>query len=69
MVISVVASLLLVSTPTPASGTPNVGAPVEKAKEPKKICKKPDTTGSRLGSGKKVCMTAQEWKKFYTDAN
>ena len=41
-----------------ATGTTTPPAP----KEEKKICKTIEDTGSRLG-GKKICMTAKEWRK------
>lgn len=65
----VLALLLLASTST--DSTTNEAQPAasqaeartsEKAKEPKKICRRLDTTGSRTG-GQKICMTAEQWRK------
>lgn len=67
-------ALLLTSTNTVATAnqttpTPPVaesGGAATKASEPKKICKRLELTGARTAS-KKLCLTAEQWRK--TDIN
>lgn len=44
-----------------AIGSQEVGVTTEPAKESKKVCRRQDTTESRLS--KKLCLTADEWKQ------
>ena len=58
-------SVLLVASATPASNATTPQAPVENeaAAEPeKKICKRQPVTGQLQGT-KRVCMTAEQWKR------
>ena len=55
----IVASALLLSTPALAQVTPAQPAAAAEASE-KKICKRVETTGTRLDR-KKVCATKKEW--------
>jgi hypothetical protein len=52
------------TTPSAAQGqTPATAAGAEKAgKEEKKICKREESTESRLG-GKRICLTAEQWRR------
>lgn len=50
-----------------AAQTAGTSEDVEKADaKPKKICRKVQSTGSRLTSGK-LCKTEEEWKRFLAD--
>ncbi|MGH6706057.1 MAG: hypothetical protein ACREB1_04535 [Sphingomicrobium sp.] len=63
MITALFSLLLLADLPTnsvsASSTTP--AAQKETPKEERKICKREDSTESRLG-GKRICMTAEEWK-------
>lgn len=52
------------STASPAQAqAPAATADADKAgKDEKKICKREENTESRLG-GKRICMTAEQWKR------
>jgi hypothetical protein len=63
MITALFSLLLLAELPT-NSTTDSSTAPAaqkETPKEERKICKREDSTESRLG-GKRICMTADEWK-------
>ena len=60
-------SPLQANTPTSETNNPSAGkitdAPAaEQPKEEPKICRRIESTETRLGS-KKLCLTAREWKK------
>ena len=55
----IIASAALLSSPALAQTAPAPPAAAEEASE-KKICKRVDTTGTRLDR-KKVCATKKEW--------
>ncbi|MEH3157957.1 MAG: hypothetical protein PGN08_02960 [Sphingomonas taxi] len=54
-----VAPLAAQSTTDPAPAQP---------KAERKICKRLEQTGSRMGGGSKVCHTATEWKQIEADS-
>jgi hypothetical protein len=57
-------SVLLISSEgaTSAAGTPQVPVANEAADSDKKICKRQPVTGQLQGT-KRVCMTADQWKR------
>jgi hypothetical protein len=71
MRIFVLSAALLISSPlyanenetsvSPEISQPMTSTSVERPKE-KKICKRIESTESRLGA-KKVCLTAEQWKR------
>jgi hypothetical protein len=71
MNVALSALLLLASTngtAAPAGSTEAAPATTSapKAKEERKICKRVDMTGARTAA-KKVCMTAEQWRKADLD--
>lgn len=63
MITALFSLLLLADSPANSAPTPST-APVaqkETPKEERKICKREGSTESRLG-GKRICLTAEEWK-------
>ena len=51
------------ATPSAQAQAPAATAEPDKAgKDEKKICKREENTESRLG-GKRICMTAEQWKR------
>ena len=63
MITALFTLLLLADVPTNSASASSPATTVQKetAKEERKICKREDSTESRLG-GKRICMTADEWK-------
>jgi len=67
---SLSAALILFAAPALASDESSTGAAqettgaasAEQPKEPKKICRRYAASESRLGA-KKICLTADEWKR------
>lgn len=67
---TVALSLLLLATETAAATTAqptDVQQATEAPKVEKKICKREQSTESRLGS-KRICLTAAEWKERQSSA-
>ena len=57
--------LLLASATDTATAAPSLPTEVQTDENPKaerKICKREDSTESRLG-GKRVCLTAEQWRE------
>lgn len=65
---AVLASVLVTAaSPLLAQTAPDAAATAAPTEE-RKICKRMEQTGSRMGGGKRVCHTAAEWRQLDTDS-
>ena len=62
------ATMAIVMMTVTAQVSAQTGTAPTPAKEERKICKRMEQTGSRMGGGQRVCHTAAEWKQLETDS-
>ena len=69
--LTVALSVLLLATetaaPAPQQPATAISQPAEAQKAEKKICKREQSTGSRMDS-KRICLTAAQWKEHEQEA-
>lgn len=61
-------ALVMMAATSPASAQTNATPTPAPAKEERKICRRMEQTGSRMGGGQRICHTAAEWQQLEMDS-